>query len=108
MSYALYLLQNDEEVRDKGSYNNRDDCLEKVGGKSLSLAPARKRSSATLSPKGDTPLKSPVSTSSEFIYIANEAHYDQVIERIKTVKKTLWMRLRVSANVNNFLSCKRA
>jgi phosphatidylserine/phosphatidylglycerophosphate/cardiolipin synthase-like enzyme len=27
----------------------------------------------------------------EFIYISNEAHYDQVIERIKTVKKTLWI-----------------
>ena len=25
------------------------------------------------------------------LYIANEAHYDQVIERIKTVKKTLWI-----------------
>lgn len=27
----------------------------------------------------------------EFQYIANEAHYEQVIERIKTVKKTLWI-----------------
>ena len=44
----------------------------------------------------------------EFQYIANEAHYDKVIEKIKDCKKTLWIRLRASANVNNFLSCKRA
>ena len=43
----------------------------------------------------------------EFQYIANEAHYDKVIEKIKDCKKTLWMRLRASANVKNFLSCKR-
>lgn len=30
-------------------------------------------------------------TSSEFTYISNESHYEQVIERIKTVKKTLWI-----------------
>ena len=61
------------------------------GGESLPLAPARKRSAATPSPKGATPLKSPAATTSEFIYISNEAHYDQVIERIKSVKKTLWI-----------------
>lgn len=44
----------------------------------------------------------------EFQYIANEDHYDKVIKKIKDCKKTLWMRLRASANVNNFLSCKRA
>ena len=34
----------------------------------------------------------PMATSlPETLYIANEAHYDQVIERIKTVKKTLWI-----------------
>ena len=66
-------------------------AAKKAGGESLPLAPARKRSSATSSPKGDTPLKSPASSTSEFIYISNEAHYDQVIERIKTVKKTLWI-----------------
>ena len=43
----------------------------------------------------------------EFQYIANEAHYDKVIEKIKDCKKTLWIRLRASANVKNFLSCKR-
>ncbi len=28
---------------------------------------------------------------SDYIYIADAAHYDNVIERIKTVKKTLWI-----------------
>ena len=69
----------------------RKPTAKKAGGESLPHAPARKRSSATPSPKGDTPLKSPASSTSEFIYISNEAHYDQVIERIKTVKKTLWI-----------------
>ena len=27
----------------------------------------------------------------DFLYIANDAHYNQVIERIKDVKKTLWI-----------------
>ena len=27
----------------------------------------------------------------DFLYICNEAHYEQVIERMKTVKKTLWI-----------------
>lgn len=30
-------------------------------------------------------------SASEFTYISNESHYEQVIERIKTVKKTLWI-----------------
>ena len=30
-------------------------------------------------------------TSEDTIFIANEAHYNQVIERIKTLKKTLWI-----------------
>ena len=30
-------------------------------------------------------------TSEDTIFIANEAHYNQVVERIKTVKKTLWI-----------------
>ena len=44
----------------------------------------------TPSPRGSTP-KTPVPSSEEFLYISNESHYDQVIERIKTVKKTLWI-----------------
>ena len=46
--------------------------------------------SATPIPRGSTP-KTPVPSTSEFTYISNEAHYAQVIERIKTVKKTLWI-----------------
>lgn len=33
----------------------------------------------------------PKNNAAEFLYIANDAHYDQVIELIKTVKKTLWI-----------------
>ena len=62
----------------------------KKEGEGLPLAPARKRSSATPSPRGSAP-KTPVPSTSEFLYISNEAHYDQVIERIKSVKKTLWI-----------------
>jgi len=57
----------------------------KKGEVSPSLQPA-KPSSATLS-NGAHPRNAPEET----IYIANEQHYDQVIERIKTVKKTLWI-----------------
>ena len=32
-----------------------------------------------------------ISKNEEFLYISNESHYEQVIERIKTVKKTLWI-----------------
>ena len=77
----------------------------KAGGESLPHAPKPSRSttrsckqdkslrfvglSATPSPRGSAP-KTPSATS-EFLYIFNEAHYDQVIERIKNVKKTLWI-----------------
>ena len=47
-------------------------------------------SSATLIPRGAAP-KTPLPANEEFLYISNESHYDQVIERIKTVKKTLWI-----------------
>ncbi|MCQ2240035.1 phospholipase D-like domain-containing protein [Treponema sp.] len=35
--------------------------------------------------------KSSEVSQAETLYIANEEHYEQVIERIKTVKKTLWI-----------------
>ena len=69
----------------------RKKKIKDKGGESLPLAAARKRSSATPSPKGVTPLKSPAPSNSEFTYISNESHYDQVIERIKSVKKLLWI-----------------
>ncbi len=46
--------------------------------------------SATPIPRGSAP-KTPLPENKEFLYISNEAHYEQVIERIKTVKKTLWI-----------------
>lgn len=36
-------------------------------------------------------VKTTTGTLPETLYIANDAHYDQVIERIKDVKKTLWI-----------------
>ena len=46
---------------------------------------ARKRPSETSS------SKKMISENEEFLYISNESHYEQVIERIKTVNKTLWI-----------------
>ena len=87
--------------------SSKKPSAKKPRGGSLPLAPKPSRSttrsckqdeslrfvglSATPSPKGDTPLKSPATATSEFLYISNESHYEQVIERIKTVKKTLWI-----------------
>lgn len=58
----------------------------KEKGESLPLASARKRSSATPSA-----ASSAGRNAAEFQYIANDSHYNQVIERIKDVKKTLWI-----------------
>lgn len=56
------------------------------GGEILPLAPASKLSFATPSAASNADRNA-----ADFLYIANEAHYDQVIERIKDVKKTLWI-----------------
>lgn len=68
-------------------------------GKKKTSEPKRtsKKSSISTSRKSTSKVSTPSAVSSvpqtvpEFIYISNEAHYDQVIERIKTVKKTLWI-----------------
>lgn len=51
---------------------------------------ARKKSSDTPSSKSIA-TKKIILENEEFLYISNESHYKQVIERIKTVKKTLWI-----------------
>lgn len=51
---------------------------------------ARKESSDTPSSKSIA-TKKIILENEEFLYISNESHYEQVIERIKTVKKTLWI-----------------
>lgn len=56
------------------------------GGEILPLAPASKLSFATPSAASNAGRNA-----ADFLYIANESHYEQVIERIKTVKKTLWI-----------------
>ena len=43
------------------------------------------------STKTIVPVKTASTSVQETLYIANDAHYDQVIERIKDVKKTLWI-----------------
>lgn len=53
-------------------------------GESLPLTPASKLSFATPSAASNAGRNA-----ADFLYIANEAHYDQVIERIKDVKKKL-------------------
>ena len=93
-----------KKTREKKS-TAKKPASNKAGGESLPHAPKPSRSttrsckqdesirfvglSATPSPRGSAP-KTPSATS-EFLYISNEAHYDQVIERIKNVKKTLWI-----------------
>ena len=57
---------------------------DKKPAKSASKKKVRPTTSISAIPKtsGDT---------EEFLYISNESHYEQVIERIKNVKKTLWI-----------------
>ena len=50
--------------------------------------PSSRPAVSSATPSAGTPRNAPAS---EFLYISNEAHYDQVIERIKTVKKNLWI-----------------
>lgn len=67
-----------KKVTKKAAVNNR------------SSTSARKKSSDTPSSKSIA-TKKIISENEEFLYISNESHYEQVIERIKTVKKTLWI-----------------
>lgn len=67
-----------KKVTKKAEVNNR------------SSTSARKKSSDTPSSKSIA-TKKIISENEEFLYISNESHYEQVIERIKTVKKTLWI-----------------
>lgn len=69
-----------------------DIMADKMFGKKKTKATEKKKASGKRllhAPKGfstETPA-----AKEEFLYISNEAHYDQVIERIKTVKKILWI-----------------
>ena len=63
----------------------------KTSAKKLTATKTTSKRSATPTAKTTAETKSVVASLPETIYIANEAHYDQVIERIKTVKKTLWI-----------------
>jgi len=66
------------------------------GEKSSSLQTPRPLSRSAVSsaspiPRGTQQSCLTPKTPDEFLFISNEAHYGQVIERIKTVKKTLWI-----------------
>ena len=61
------------------------------GEKSPSLQTPRPSSRPAVSSASPIPKGAAPKTPDEFLFISNEAHYDQVIERIKTVKKTLWI-----------------
>lgn len=67
-----------KKVAKKAEVNNR------------SSTSARKKSSDT-PPSKSIATKKIISENEEFLYISNESHYEQVIERIKTVKKTIWI-----------------
>ena len=53
--------------------------------------PSSRPAVSSATPSAGTPRNAPAQSISDFLYISNESHYDQVIERIKTVKKTLWI-----------------
>ena len=61
------------------------------GEKSPSLQTPRPSSRPAVSSASPIPKGAAPKTPDDFLFISNEAHYDQVIERIKTVKKTLWI-----------------
>ncbi len=61
------------------------------GEKSPSLQTPRPSSRPAVSSASPIPRGAAPKTPDEFLFISNEAHYEQVIERIKTVKKTLWI-----------------
>ena len=61
------------------------------GEKSPSLQTPRPSSRPAVSSASPIPKGAAPKTPDEFLFISNEAHYEQVIERIKTVKKTLWI-----------------
>jgi len=53
--------------------------------------PSSRPAVSSATPSAGTPRNAPAPSTPEFLYISNESHYEQVIERIKTVKKTLWI-----------------
>lgn len=63
--------------------------------KKKNSSPKKTSAKSVVSTRSITASSSAISSAghntTEFLYIANDAHYDQVIERIKDVKKTLWI-----------------
>ena len=84
-----------KKTTEKKTVSKKQVSKNTKGEKSPSLQTPRPARRPTVSfaapfPRGAAP-KTPLPENEEFLYISNESHYDQVIERIKTVKKTLWI-----------------
>lgn len=68
-----------------GKNRKTESSTKKTGAKKTSVKATAKKKSAS------TTVETKPAALPETLYIANDAHYDQVIERIKDVKKTLWI-----------------
>ena len=71
---------------EKKSTSTKKTTAKKTVNKATITKKAKPASTKTI-----VPVKTASTSVQETLYIANDAHYDQVIERIKDVKKTLWI-----------------
>jgi len=71
---------------EKKSTSTKKTAAKKTVNKTTVTKKAKPASTKTI-----VPVKTASTSVQETLYIANDAHYDQVIERIKDVKKTLWI-----------------
>lgn len=70
----------------KKNTEKKASSTKKTTSKTATKNPGSSTTAKTAATVRTTPVTLP-----ETLYIANEAHYDQVIDRIKDVKKTLWI-----------------
>lgn len=63
----------------------------KVSKKAKAIQSKIKQKTTTERTKSQAAVSATPKDSLEFQYIANENHYEKVIERIKSVKKVLWI-----------------
>lgn len=71
-------------------FGNKKTTEKKTSSKKVEVN-SRPSTSARKRPSETPSSKKMISENEEFLYISNESHYEQVIERIKTVNKTLWI-----------------
>ena len=75
----------------KKKTEKKDTSSKKTVTKNSSAKITAAKKTASTSTNTTTTVKITPGALPETSYIANDAHYDQVIERIKDVKKTLWI-----------------